>query len=60
VAPGSVLDEETYQNIIDTMPELEDQFMKTIDGSYKYVGDKTLTVEDLPLGEMLDETREMS
>jgi hypothetical protein len=60
VPPGSVLDEETYNKMIETMPELEDQFMKTIDGSFKYVGDKELGVDDLNLGEMLEETRELS
>ena len=60
IAPGSVLDEETYQKLIEANKELEGQFMKTIDGSMKYVGSEEIGLDALDMGEYLETTREMS
>lgn len=60
IAPGSVLDEETYKKLIEANKELEGQFMKTIDGSMKYVGSEEIGLDALDMGEYLETTREMS
>ena len=59
IAPGSVLDEETYKKLIEANKELEGQFMKTIDGSMKYVGSEEIGLDALDMGEYLETTREM-
>jgi hypothetical protein len=61
VPPGSVLDEAKYQALIESNSELEDSFMKMMDGTYKYVGDKTLDFNNsLDMGKALKQTKEMS
>ncbi|MBQ7820074.1 MAG: hypothetical protein IJ341_10305 [Bacteroidales bacterium] len=58
IAPGSLLDEETYKQLIERNAELAGSFQKTIDGSYQYVGSDVLGIEQLGIGDALDEARE--
>jgi hypothetical protein len=61
IAPGSVLDKDTYAALIQENAALEDQFMQMMDGTYKYVGDDTLDFSNaMNLGETLEQTKEMS
>lgn len=60
IAPGSLLDEEIYTKLIEQNSELQNSFMKTLDGQYKYVGDEVLGVEQLGLADDLATRRETS
>jgi hypothetical protein len=58
IAPGSLLEEATYKELIERNAELAGSFQKTIDGSYQYVGGDVLGIEQLGIGDALAEARE--
>ena len=60
IPPGSVLDKETYDQLIEANGDLADSFITNMDGTMQYIGSEELGLEQLELGEALNTKKEMS
>jgi hypothetical protein len=60
IPPGSVLDKETYDALIEANGDLADSFITNMDGTMQYIGSDELGLEQLELGDALTKKKEMS